>query len=128
MPLTTDTWHTVTFNALSSWTNPIPKLEAFVADAIDTVTTVFVFCVNDNVNGGTSALIRYIDAAGNPGQAVVQHAGVNVITSPAQDTTTWDDGDVWISIRQGVAMLSHSSVAGAVKKIADSSAFGAFAS
>jgi hypothetical protein len=128
MALVQGTWQTANFLALSSWTNPIPSLPSKILDAIDQSTTLHVFTSDDTLDGGLSALIHYFDASGAPATCRVQQAGVSTVTSPTQDVTTWDDGDVWTSIRVGTALYTHSSAAGAVRKIADSSTFGAFAS
>lgn len=127
MPLTTGEWHTCTITALSTWTNPIPSLPGYILDVIDQVTTIYVFCSDDSLDGGLSAMIHFLDAGGNPGSCKVQHAAVNVITTPTKDVSTWDNGDEWTSIRVGLAMLSYSTNDGGVRRLADSSALGAFA-
>lgn len=127
MPLVKDTWHTATFNALSSWTNPIPTLAGWILDAIDQNTTVYVYCSDDTVDDGASAVIHWHTGT-VAGSAVVQQAGVSVITDPTMELTTWADGDVWRSIRIGVALQAYSTRSESVKRLADSSSFGAFAS
>lgn len=129
MPMTSGNWYTVTFYALGTWATPIGStLPDFVTTAIRDNTTVYVFCKDSTLSGGTKAQIFFLDGAGNSGSAIVQHAGVNVVSTPTQDVTTWDDGDVWTSVRVGVALLTHSETAGGIRRLADSTAFGTFAS
>lgn len=127
MPLVKDTWHTITFNALSAWTNPIPTLDGFVVDSIDTGASIDVYCVDDTVDGGASAIIHW-NAGDGPRSASVQQAGVTVSSSPTMQATVWPGGEVWTSMRRADgAWLYYSKRYEQVQLLADPGELGPLA-
>lgn len=110
MPMTAGNWYTITIGALSTGTNPLPKMSGDVLDAIDTASPMLVFC---KAAGGTLADIVY---EGGEGQSKVQHAMVTITATETQVVSPMDDSDTWTSVIRGDGKwLFYSDSAGAIR-------------
>ncbi len=120
MALVTGEWATISLSALSTGTNPLPSMDGLVLDAIDTGSSMLVFCVN---NAGTLSEIAFLG-----GRCRVQNSMVTAIAA-TQDVTNMDDGDVWTSVRRSDgAWLFFSEQQGAVRALTVPGALGLFIS
>lgn len=122
MAMTAGNWYRITIGALSTGTNPLPRMEGPVLDAIDAGTEMLVYCITD----GTVADIAYLG-----GRSKVQDAMVTITATPSKNVTAWPDGDVWTSVRRlDGAWLFWSEVGGEVRtpEAADLAALAAFIS
>ena len=124
MALVAGNWYTITIGALSTGTNPLPRMEGAVLDAIDTGSPMLVFCDNDSLGGGTLARIHY-----EGGVSLVQHTMTTITSTPTKLVSPMDDGDTWTSVRRGDGKwLFFSESAGAIRSMdpADQAALKAF--
>src|SRR5690349_9446689 len=114
MALVAGNWYKINVGALSTGTNPLPKMDGYVLDAIDTASEILVYCVAD----GATATIAW-----DGGSSLVQDAMVTINSTPTKNTTVWDGGDTWVSVRRADgALLYWSERQGAVESLTDPTA------
>lgn len=124
MALVAGNWYTITIGALSTGTNPLPRMEGPILDVIDTGGSLLVFCSADNISGGTVARVHY-----EGGVSLVQHSMCTITATPPKLVTPLDDGDTWTSVIRGDGKwLFYSEAAGAIRSMdpADQSALQGF--
>ena len=131
MALVTNTWYLVTFSAVTDppWTGgSAPTIPGTIIDRILLATPTYVFCIDDSLAGGTYAQISYYGGT-SFGMATLPHAVMSIVSTPAMNTTTMDDGNVLYSIRDSAgAWVYYDTNANAVRKLTGPTTLGTFLS
>lgn len=122
MALTPNTWYYLTFAALADppWTVPNYAVSGLVLDAIIGTTSVLCFCTADD--GTNSTLLTFKNQ-----MFVIPTAATSVVSTPAMNTSTLDDGETWYSIRDGGSgWYFYGDQGGLVRHLAVSAPLGIF--
>lgn len=123
MAMTPNTWYYITLSAITGapWSGTNYPLPGAFVDSLYASSSVYVFCLSD-AGAGASATVSF---AG--GDATIPSDAVTIVSTPAMNTQTMDNGETWYSIRVGtVSWYWYGDQSGIVRTLSDSTTLGAF--
>lgn len=121
--MTAGNWYEVSIAAVANppYVPPASALPGFALDALAASTSIFVFCIDDSLAGGTKAAV----ATYGGGSGVIPIAAMTIIAAPTQlvqaqdggstSTYTHDNAGRWIWFNDSTGIVDRITSPAALK-------------